>query len=453
MSPLLIAYIILLVFLLALVGFFSGTETAITSVNRIAIDENATKGDKRATIVKWFIVHFDRFLSTVLTGTNLVHITLVTIAGVVIQKYLLPIVFPKFPEAWHETISALILTPIILIFGEILPKSIARRQSVLFSLRAAPLLNVFNIILTPLVVSLTWLSNGVQSLLGIRQSASPTDNQSNVTKEDLETIAEIAAEQELVPRESADMLQTVIELDEKPVADAMTPLVDVCTLPETATVGDVENMTMETGFSRFPVYKDRVDNVIGVIELRKLLAAEKQYDGKHDDFRKEPIAPNIDTSVLFVPETKPINQMLVELRKHKLPMAVVIDEYGGMIGLVTIEDLAQQIIGSLLDYGEDDEQPVLTSPNEMLCDGRTPIREIEDFFDLEIDNEGFETVAGLILKLAGHIPSVGETFKSPPLKLTVLATEQHRISEVKIVKLATEQPAKNTNTIPKDIRK
>ena len=292
MSPILFAYIVLLIILLALVGFFSGTETAITSVNRLAIDEKVDKKDKNAVIVKWFITNFDRFLSTVLTGTNLVHISLVTIAGVVIQNHLIPFIMPNLPASWHETVSAVILTPIILVFGEILPKSIARRQSEAFSLRAARLLQFFNFILTPLVVTLTWLSNGVQSMLGL--SPSQEDNSNNVTKEDLETIAEIAAEQELVPRESADMLQTILELDEKPVANAMTPLVDVCSLPSTASVGDVEKMTMETGYSRFPIYDDRVDNIIGVIELRRLLKIEKQRNLDGEAFRKQPIAPFID---------------------------------------------------------------------------------------------------------------------------------------------------------------
>ncbi len=434
-SPILLAYIILLVLLLALVGFFSGTETAITSVNRLAIDEKVEKKDKNATIVKWFITNFDRFLSTVLTGTNLVHISLVTIAGVVIQNHLIPFLLPNLPASWHETVSAIILTPIILVFGEILPKSIARRQSETFSLRAARLLQFFNFILTPLVVTLTWLSNRVQSMLGL--SPSHEDKSHSITREDLETIAELAAEQELVPQNSADMLQMVLELDEKPVANAMTPLVDVCSLPATASIEDVEKMTMETGYSRFPVYDDRIDNIIGVIELRRLIKIEKQHQSNIDAFRKQPILPFVDKTILFVPETKPINQMLVELRKHAVPMAIIVDEYGGMIGLVTIEDLAQQIIGSIQDYGEEDEQPVHKSPNEMICDGRTAIREIEDFFDIEIDNEDFETVAGLILKLAGHIPKGGEFFKSPPLKLTVLQTEQHRISKVKIVRLPT----------------
>jgi CBS domain containing-hemolysin-like protein len=436
MSPILFAYIILLIILLGLVGFFSGTETAVTSVNRLAIDEKVDKNDSNAVIVKWFITHFDRFLSTVLTGTNLVHISLVTIAGVVIQNHLIPFFLPNLPASWHETVSAIILTPIILVFGEILPKSIARRQSMDFSLRAARLLQLFNFILTPLVVTLTKLSNGVQSMLGF--SPSQEDKSNNVTREDLETIAELAAEQELVPQNSADMLQMVLELDEKPVADAMTPLVDVCSLPATASIEDVEKMTMETGYSRFPVYDDRVDNIIGVIELRRLIKIEKQHQTDVDTFHKQPILPFVDKTILFVPETKPINQMLVELRKHAVPMAIIVDEYGGMIGLVTIEDLAQQIIGSIQDYGEEDEQPVHKSPNEMICDGRTAIREIEDFFDIEIDNEGFETVAGLILKLAGHIPKGGEFFKSPPLKLTVLQTEQHRISKVKIVRLPSE---------------
>ncbi|MBR5839298.1 MAG: HlyC/CorC family transporter [Victivallales bacterium] len=434
-SPILLAYTILLVLLLALVGFFSGTETAVTSVNRLAIDEKVEKKDKNATIVKWFITNFDRFLSTVLTGTNLVHISLVTIAGVVIQHHLLPFLLPNLPASWHETVSAVILTPIILVFGEILPKSIARRRAEVFSLRAARLLQFFNFILTPLVVTLTWLSNRVQSMLGL--SPSHEDKSNNVTREDLETIAELAAEQELVPQNSADMLQMVLELDEKPVANAMTPLVDVCSLPADATVGDVEKMTMETGYSRFPVYNDRVDNIIGVIELRRLIKIEKQRNLDAEAFRKQPILPFVDKSVLFVPESKPVNQMLAELRKHVIPMAVIVDEYGGMIGLVTIEDLATQIIGSIQDYGEEDEKPVHKSPNEMICDGKTAIREIEDFFDIEIDNEGFETVAGLVLKLAGHIPNAGEFFKSPPLKLTVLQTEQHRISKVKIVKIPT----------------
>ena len=434
-SPILFSYIILLVLLLALVGFFSGTETAVTSVNRLSIDEKVEKQDKNAKIVKWFITNFDRFLSTVLTGTNLVHISLVTIAGVVIQKHLIPFILPHLPASWHETVSAVILTPIILVFGEILPKSIARRQAEKFSLRAARLLQFFNFILMPLVVTLIWLSNRVQSMLGL--SPTQEDKSNNVTREDLETIAEIAAEQELVPKESADMLQSVVELDEKPVANAMTPLVDVRSLPSDATVGDVENMTMETGFSRFPVYDDRVDNIIGVIELRRLIKIEKHRNLAEETFRKQRIKPFIDKTILFVPETKPINQMLAELRKHVVPMAVIVDEYGGMIGLVTIEDLATQIIGSIQDYGETDEQPVRKSPNEMICDGKTAIREIEDFFDIEIDNEGFETVAGLVLKLAGHIPKTGEVFKSPQLRLTVLQTEQHRISKVKVVKIPT----------------
>jgi putative hemolysin len=288
-------------------------------------------------------------------------------------------------------------------------------------------------ILTPITNAITFLSKVAQKVMGLGGNDQQTPDQKNVTKEDLQAIAEIAAEQGMVPQKAGDMLQIVLELDEKPVSNAMTPLVDIVSIPENATAYEVEKLTQETGFSRFPVFKDRVDNIIGVIGLRQLVTAFNNDD--IETFRSRPIKNMVDKSVLFVPESKPINHLIAELRRHYIPMAVVIDEYGGMIGLATIEDLAQQIVGSIQDFGEQDQLPCKPTDDEMTCDGRTPIREIEDAFDVEIDNEGFETIAGLVLKIAGTIPKINATFQYQDFRITVLDKQDHRITKVKIKRL------------------
>ncbi len=433
MTPLLTVYLVLIVILLALIGFFAGTETAITSANRLSINEKAEQNDKRAKIVADYKTNFDHFLSLVLTGTNLVNVALVTIAGLVIENYLIKPYFPSIPQSWWETISALIITPIILIYGEILPKSLARQNPEPFSLKAAKPLVISDKILTPLASAITFLSKIAQKIMGLGGNDQQAPEQKNVTKEDLQAIAEIAAEQGMVPQKAGDMLQIVLELDEKPVSNAMTPLVDIVSIPENATAYEVEKLTQETGFSRFPVFKDRVDNIIGVIGLRQLVTAFNNDD--IETFRSRPIKNMVDKSVLFVPESKPINHLIAELRRHYIPMAVVIDEYGGMIGLATIEDLAQQIVGSIQDFGEQDQLPCKPTDDEMTCDGRTPIREIEDAFDVEIDNEGFETIAGLVLKIAGTIPKINATFQYQDFRITVLDKQDHRITKVKIKRL------------------
>ncbi len=433
MTPLLTIYLILIVILLALVAFFAGTETAVTSANRLSINEKVEQNDKRAKIVADYKTNFDHFLSLVLTGTNLVNVALVTIAGLVIENYLLKPYFQSIPQSWWETISALIITPIILIYGEILPKSLARQNPEPFSLKAAKALVISDKILTPITNAITFLSKVAQKVMGLGGNDQQTPDQKSITKEDLQAIAEIAAEQGMVPQKAGDMLQIVLELDEKPVSNAMTPLVDIVSIPENATAYEVEKLTQATGFSRFPVFKDRVDNIIGVIGLRQLVTAFSNDDV--ETFRRRPIKNLVDKSVLFVPETKPINHLIAELRRHYIPMAVVIDEYGGMIGLATIEDLAQQIVGSIQDFGEQDQHPCKPTDDEMICDGRTPIRVVEDAFDVEIENEGFETIAGLVLKIAGTIPKINATFHYQDFRITVLDKQNHRITKVKIKRI------------------
>ena len=432
----LVIYLILILMLMALSAFFSGSEIAFTSASKIYLQGLAESGNRKAGCFSTFLHNSERFLGTVLVGNNLANVSLVTITQVVLSQGI-------GESAWFaglfagegdlssgvELLTTALVTPVVLVFCEILPKAVIRNHADAFALQMAMPMYWFSRMLSPLISVVTLVSRLITRRFEDRQLPRVS---AQVTREDLKVITALVAEQGLVAREAGEMLQMALELNEKPVETIMVPLVEIRSLPSNATVAELERLTLETGFSRFPVYEKRIDEIVGVVSLRQILASAEVDGLSEEALQKLEISPFLDRNLLYVPESKTVSELLHELRQQNIPMAVVVDEYGGMIGLVTVADLAEQIVGSI--RGEREQESVMVrrlSSSQFECDGRLDIRELEENLGFRIENVGFETAAGLVLKLTGHIPAPGEVVSYRGYLITVLEVKHHRISRLR----------------------
>lgn len=422
---------ILLVLLLILAAFYSGTETAMTSVNPSWIFEQANKGNANAKIAEKFLKDSGRLLGTVLIGNNIVHVCMTNLAKLLIGTIILRYAMENLDQnstSWDDWLTSIILTPTVLIFGEALPKAIGRSRASSVSLWAARPLRVTEILLKPALFATDWITR----LLTPRQSDQDLlRSQALLAREDIKTIAEMAAEQGLVNREAGEMLQSVLELDQRPVETAMVPLIEIRSLPENATIGDALQLTGSSGYRQIPIYQERVDHIIGIVKCRSLLSHYVQGTPVQEFF-KMPLAPMIDRNLLFVPESQPVSATLETLRQRSCNIAIVVDEYGGRTGMVTIDDLVELIVGNLNDERNEGFSRVQRiSDSAFICSGRMEIRILEEHLGMTIPNTGFETAAGMVLKLAGRIPSKGEKVIFRQYEITVLDVTDNRIDRLK----------------------
>lgn len=425
------------VFLLVLLeGFFSGSETVFTSTSKAFVHELARQGDPKARLILRMLAKIERFLGTTLLGTNLAVASSTTLCQVLLARSLFanPEVMEflrriPIPCNWETLINTLVMTPVILLFGELLPKSLARAHADALAPRLARPLQVAGWVLRPGVIFIGWIASALVRLLGGEPSGLLTPH---VTREDLRALADMAAEQGLVPEQAGSMLKTVFHLDQRPVASMMTPLVDVQSLPLTATIADGEALAAECGHARFPVYDTRVDEIVGTLDVRALLFRRNHDPQLTDDTC---IAPFVDRHAVFVPESKSVVDLLADLRYRKTPMVIVVDEHGGVTGIVTMRDLLEEIVGELQDERDHPGMAFERIGGETLeCDGRLDVRELAEHLAIQLETNGFETAAGLVLKLAGRIPREGETFALDGYDVTVLAMDRHRIERLRFVR-------------------
>lgn len=429
--------LILLVGLLILLeGFFSGAETVFTSTSKAFIHDLAQKGDRTARLIRDMLAKAERFLGTTLLGTNLSVTSSTTLCQMLLARTLFA--NPEVTEAlarlpvrcnWESVANTLVMTPLILLFGELLPKSLGRAHADALAPRLAPPLQWAGGILRPGVVCIGGIANGLIRLLGGTPGGLVAPH---VTRDDLRELAAMATEQGLVPEQAGTMLKTVFQLDQRPVSAMMTPLVSVCSLPVTATIAEAEALVAESGHARFPVYSSRVDEIVGTIDVRALLFRRSQDPRLTGSTG---IAPYVDRETLFVPESKSVVDLLADLRYRKTHMMVVVDEHGGVTGIVTIRDLVEEIIGEIHDERDQPGTSIEQIGDEMLeCEGRLDVRELAERLAIAIEPNGFETVAGLVLKLAGRIPREGETFALDGYDVTVLAMDRRRIERLRFAR-------------------
>ncbi len=423
-----VAIILAITILLLLSAFFSGGETAITSANRAQLQYEAENGDEKARGVLDFVQNIRMVLGTILVGNNLTNVSATTLAAGLVGTALAD--NPQLMR-WESVINTLIMTPVILIVGELVPKAIGRSHANQFTRIACPPLRLIQKLLYPFIVASSWFGGALARYFG-----GDKDNRSHITREDLLAVAELATEEGVVEQNAGSMMQTVFELENRTVSSVMVPLVDVVALPVEAKFRDVVDIA-ESGHTRFPVFEKRIDEIVGILDLRKMLYAMPFEYNAAQTLQELNLREFMDANVLFVPETKPVGQLLQELRYHPMPMAAVVDEHGGVVGIVTMEDLIEEVVGEIQDERDKEMRSVLQIADKLYdCDGKLEIRQLQQELGLELnEDEDFETVGGMLMKMAGKIPTPGQRFKCQGYEIEVLDVVKRRVGRVRFRKL------------------
>ena len=440
MSTFLLVMALLLLYFLA--ALFCCRETAYTSVNRVWLRDQVEQGNKNAKLASSLMAKASDFFCTILLGTNLVHVTITSLVNASIA---LAIVHSSFGMKLGELtgastdmqslVTAIITAPTLLLFSEFIPKAIGRNRANELTLALAGTLSVFSRILKYPVSVLDRISSYITKRIGNRRETAAA----NVSRDDLRIIASVAADQGLIPKESEQIMNTVLSLENSTVVSIMVPLYNVKSLPLNSSVADVEHLAAVTGFTRFPVYGSRIDEIVGVVSLRDCMFRTEDYEtSTYSELAKVRIRDLVDRNVLYIPETTSISSLLEDFRNGAGPMAVVVDEYGGMTGVITAEDLIAMLVGGIADKRNQSQPQLMISKidsNTYECDGRIDIRELELLFGFNINDRGFSTAAGLVLDVLQHIPETGDSIEYHGYKIQVMEMQMHRIAKLRLTKI------------------
>lgn len=401
--------LIIIVFCLAMSAYFSATETAFSSLNRIRIKNMAEKGNKRAAQVLKLSGDYDGLLSTILIGNNIVNIACASLATVIFVKML--------GDEAGASVSTVVTTIVVLIFGEVSPKSIAKESPERFAMFSAPFLHVLIILLSPA----NFLFKQWKKVLSVLFKA--TEDQ-GITEEELLTIVEEAEQGGGIDEQEGTLIKSAIEFSELEAVDIFTPRIDVTGIPSAASKEETENAFKDTGFSRLPVYEDSIDNIIGIIYQKDFHNYVRNTDRPVTDIIKP---------ALFVSKGKKVGPLLKELQKNKMHIAVVLDEFGGTAGIVTLEDILEELVGEIWDEHDTVVEEIQkVSEDEYVVLGRTSIEKL--FEELDKDGEfDFLTVSGWVMNLAERIPKEGDSFQYEDLKVTVEKMTDRRVEQVRVV--------------------
>jgi len=406
---------LLLVLSLFLKAFYAGSETAVVSVSKARIDVLAQQGNSRALTIKRLWQEPDKMLGTVLVSDNLMSAA-AGMAGLQLIIFALP-----GREGIHAILNTIIMTLVTMIFGEILPKTTFRVKADTLALKSAPGLWIASKLLRPVVWLVTKITNFIVRMAGEQD----VEERQRVMREELKLLARMGDREGILKKEQLHMIHSVLDLETMTLEKVMTPLVDVVALPKTASPEDFYRKVSETGFSRIPVYEERVDNLIGIVNVLDVLYAQPP---------PATIAAYIQRDVYHEPESKRVYSLLRELKRSRKAMVFVVDEYGGVVGIVSIEDLVEEILGDIRDEKdmEDAEDIHQVSGQIIECDGKTEIPLLNNSYGMSIPHGDYNTIAGYIISLMERIPKRGEIIDTKELRMVILEADQKSIRRVRL---------------------
>ena len=403
-----ISSILILVLLITMSAYFSATETAYSSLNKIKLKSIANKGNKKAKLALELSEKYDSVISTILIGNNIVNIATASLATVL---------FTKLLGSSGVTVSTIVMTILILIFGEISPKSIAKDIPESFAIVSAPLLNVFCIILKPVNHIFCLWKNLISKVLKIQKH-------SGITEDEILTIAEEAENEGGINPQQLEIIKSAIELNEQEVIEAFTPRVDMIAVKDSCSKEELLNLFIESGFSRIPVYHDNIDNVIGIINEKDLINIVVNN-------KNEEISSIIKPLNVIQPHMK-LSQLLKVLQNNKSHMALIADEYGGTMGIITLEDILEELVGEIWDEHDkvvNDIEKI--GEDEYIVRGNANIEKVLEEVDLEDEFE-VNSVNGWVIQQFGKIPKVGESFEYKNLKIVIQKATKRCVLEIRI---------------------
>lgn len=396
--------------LLALSAFFSSSETAMMAVNKIRIRNLADAGLSSAQTLMKVLDNQPKMLSAILIGNNIVNISASSLATIVVTR--------AFGDM-YVGVGTGILTLLVLIFGEITPKTSATLYSETMALRFAKPIYMIMQVLTPVIFIVDKLSQGVLRLLHV----DPNKKQDAITEDELRTIVEVSHEEGVIESDEKKMIYNVFDFGDSVAKDIMVPRIDMTFIDVNATFSEVIEVFREVKYTRYPVYEETTDNVIGIINIKDLLLTENQKKFCIRDYLREP---------LYTYEFKKTAELMVELRKTQNNIAIVLDEYGATAGLITLEDMLEEIVGEIRDEYDEDEEDLIRriGPREYVVEAAMKLDDLNDQLGLDLESEDYDSIGGFIIGLLDHLPEEGEEVTHRNLRLVVDQVDRNRIDKI-----------------------
>lgn len=428
---------------LVLSAFYSGSETALVSVNKIRLNQLVESDDTKASIIHRLVESPQRMLALTLVGTNLANVLIAQLGEGLVARG-----FPNLAVSLQGLIATAGITALLLIFGEILPKTVFRVKADTLAIRYAYPLRVSEMIFKPLIYI---VQNFTQFLIKLIDRSARTQSP-DAQREELRLLAIIGERSGNLLTDQRRMIHSLLNLQDRTVAQVMIPLVDIVAIEKNTKCEDFLQIAADSGFSRIPVYEEHIYNIIGIINLLDVIYDDVPSDStgnnpsasgkdqgptrtnqpKREDPQPETVEPFIRTALHFVPESKNINALLKEIQDTRHTMVFAVDEYGGTVGLVTVEDLVEEIVGEFADERDEPDFIRLIAPKILECDGRTEVNLLKEQYRLPIPEGDYETVAGYILERTGTIPETGIELKLRDSVITVIDADERAIRKIRI---------------------
>ncbi len=429
-----IIQLLVIVFLTFLEAIFVASEIALVTVRRTRIEQLVDEGDQGARRVKRLIAQPGRFLAVTQIGLTFIGFLASAYAAVNLTTSLTTFfestgipVLSTSPEAIALVVVTLLLSLFTIVFGELVPKSLALAHTEAYALRLSRFIGFMLRVLGPLVTVLAAITTGISRMLGAGDQAEGV-----MSTEELKILVERGGEQGILEAEEEQMIHAVIELGQQRVHEVMVPRTSMVSLPASASMDEVIDKVIEEGHSRIPVFEESIDEIIGILYAKDLLPFLKGSAGDR------PAVRSLLRPPVFIPESMSVDDLLHEFQRRKVHIAIVLDEYGGTAGLATIEDLLEEIVGEIQDE-YDVEEPLIVrlSDDEVRIDGRVDVDDLEDIFDTKLgleDADEYDTVGGLIYHRIGGVPKPGDQIEVDGLTLTVETTDGRRVGKVLAVR-------------------
>ena len=419
--------VLLIIILTGINAFFSGAEMAIVSVNKNKIRVLIEEGNKRAKLLEKLMEEPSRFLSTIQVGITLAGFFASASAATGLTQYL-GIYLKKLNIPHSSEISMILITILLsyitLVFGELLPKRIALRNSEKIALSSINIITNISKIFYPFVKFLTLSTNFILIVLKMKDD----DMEEKVSKEEIRSLIEVGREHGIINESEQEMIEKVIEFDEKIAREIMIPRTKVFLVEKNTDIENLFNKKEFLKYSRIPVYEKEMDNIVGVLHTKDIMIKGYQLGYENIEISK------ILQEGYFVPETKNVNELFIELQKEKKHMAILIDEYGGFSGIVTLEDMIEEVMGNIKDEFDDDDFTIKKlSDKKYIINGEVSLNDINDYFDIELESKHYDTISGLLIEKIGYIPEDNE--KINPIIMENITFKPQKVKNKKIEKI------------------
>ena len=423
--------IVILVILIGINAFFASSEIAFISLNDAKIEKQAKDGDKKAKSIQNMLKDPSKFLATIQIGVTLAGFLSSAFAADTFAEVLSPKLYNLMPfiqvQTWRA-ISIILITLILsyftLVFGELVPKRLAMKYTEKIAFSSVGIIKAISVIASPFVKLLTLSTNAVSKIFKI------TENEEEVvTEEEIRMMIDVGEEKGVIGVAAKEMLNNVFEFNDKIVSEIMIPRTEVFALDKELTIKEVIDILSEdTRYSRVPVYEETIDNIVGIVYIKDILLSKKDENKKIKELMKK---------AYYVPETITVDKLFEEMRKNKKQISIVIEEHGGTSGIVTMEDILEEIVGEIYDeYDTSENKVVELDSNTYLIDGSLAIYDLEKIFDVEIPEGDYDTISGYLIDLLGRIPKTKENIiiETEQLDFKVEKVKNKKIVQVKVCK-------------------